>query len=691
MSEPRVESTEGPLRIGSIFLSKYRILSVLGQGGHAWVYLAHEILARRDVAIKIVYRRGGASQEMMERGQREVQALSRIKHPHIVRLYSADLIDGVLSIVMEPLRGRTLRDVFAQHGRLEMEEMLEIVAQLADALHVAHTHEIIHRDVKPENIFICEDEGAKMIDFGVAKVLDAEVLTLPDALVGTIYYMSPQQLQSEEPTPSTDIYSLAVILYEGLAGRHPIIQMIDKPNASIWDVAKLIVMRNPIVLDKLDPRITRYVAAFASKGMSKKESQRHASALEFAAEARWCRELVLANLAKQGRSPMERDLARGLPSSGVKETLRSTQPVPSMMTGLLAGPGTPEPVKSAAPVPLRDQRLSPLPAQKTVPLGSSAIYVGPSVELSSADDAQPAQAGEDCDHAAETAEAADTAETAESDKGHGDHAQSTEYIDASPAPDATPMSASSPTDATPIEPQSPPPVDAPAAFLSASIDDRSLSRSRRDVPRPPPNPEVASESHGNAKANRLRSFGSRRLRISRSFAVLLAILLGCDLGIGLASLLNRAHAERGASARKVDSLSPAPRVSVGAEPAPPAPTSVPQPTSAGPLPSADALASIAPLPPPPSTEAMAPVSASARPAVVSAPAIQPQKRTVQARPPRPKAAAPAPSASTAKPVRPWIALDDLAVSSGLDGPPIAPLKPAATSSANPRFWIMPRD
>jgi serine/threonine-protein kinase len=665
--------SEGPLRIGSTFRSKYRVVSLLGQGGHAWVYGAHDTLLGRDVAIKVVYRAGGASADMLARGLREVQILCQLEHPNIVRLYDADLTGGVLSIVMEPLRGRSLRDVFAQHGHLEPEEMLEIAAQVADALHAAHVRGVIHRDIKPENIFICEDGVVKVLDFGVAKVLDASVLTLPDALVGTIYYMAPEQLQDRPVSPPTDLYALAVVLYEGLAGRHPVIHMIDKPNASVWDVTRLIVMRNAVVLHKVNSSIPVKVSAFVSKSMSKREAQRHFSALDFAAGARLNREAVLANLATRGRTPVLRDLARGgLPSSGVKESLRSTHPVPSLMTALVPGAQAVEHARaSAASAPEAAQRVWSLPAQKTAPLGSHRLYIFSSAEADLPDAARKRteEASEDPEEPFE-----DPEEAAETDDSHEDDARgnaiaafaATEVAPAHRAPDMASIAARSS-------------LWVPVEASVTSNNDNSPAAVFGEEPQQRAEPEVAPQSSPTQRAGRLRSFASRRLGVARPLGVFLAVLLGCDLGIGVAGLLNRRHAGRTASAPRVSSSSAAAGPLLASRAAAALLPPVPSASSEAPLPRADALASAAPL-----TSAVPP------PAPISATPALPKKRIVRAVPPRPPAAAPPASASTSA-ARPPVARADLPIASGLDGPPIAPLKSDTSDAPRPRVRIVPRD
>jgi eukaryotic-like serine/threonine-protein kinase len=185
----------GPLRIGARFLEKYQIRGQIGRGGQAWVYHGQHIFTAREVAIKIVHSARGMTHEMLERGKAEARALGRLDHPNIVVMHDAGVTDdGSFYIVMELLRGRSLRSALAAHGRFTIEEVLHLAIQAADGVQVAHESELIHRDLTPDNIYLTGGNRVKVLDFGIAKVLnEIGFTTHKDIVMGSILYMSPEQ------------------------------------------------------------------------------------------------------------------------------------------------------------------------------------------------------------------------------------------------------------------------------------------------------------------------------------------------------------------------------------------------------------------------------------------------------------------------------------------------------------------
>jgi serine/threonine protein kinase len=203
-------------------LGEYELLAELGRGGMATVYLAHDLALDRKVAIKVLAPALWAMGEgMVERFKREARTAAGLSHPHIIPIFAVKESERVLYFVMKYVHGRPLDAVIRDVGPLPVAMVQTIIAQVGDALGYAHRHGIIHRDVKSANIMLDEDGWAVVTDFGIAKVVQAEGLTVPGVTVGTPTYMSPEQCATEEVTGASDQYSLGVVAYEMLTGTLP--------------------------------------------------------------------------------------------------------------------------------------------------------------------------------------------------------------------------------------------------------------------------------------------------------------------------------------------------------------------------------------------------------------------------------------------------------------------------------------
>src|SRR5436190_1990055 len=203
-------------------LGEYEVLAELGRGGMATVYLAHDLALDRKVAIKVLAPALLLMGEgMVERFKREARTAAALSHPHIIPIYAVKESEHVLYFVMKYVQGRALDTVIRDVGTLAIPMVQTILAQVGDALGYAHRHGVIHRDIKSANIMLDEDGRAVVTDFGIAKVVQAEGLTMTGVTVGTPTYMSPEQCATRDVTGASDQYSLGVVAYEMLTGRLP--------------------------------------------------------------------------------------------------------------------------------------------------------------------------------------------------------------------------------------------------------------------------------------------------------------------------------------------------------------------------------------------------------------------------------------------------------------------------------------
>ena len=203
-------------------LGEYEIMGLLGRGGMATVYLAHELALDRKVAIKVMAPQLLSGEGMAERFKREARTAGSLSHPHIIPIYAVKEAGDLLFFVMKFVEGRPLDDIIHEVGAVPFAMAQTIMQHVGAALGYAHRRGIIHRDIKPANIMLDVDGWAMVTDFGIAKVADKQGLTMTGATVGTPSYMSPEQCAAtEELTPASDQYSLGVVAYEMLAGRLP--------------------------------------------------------------------------------------------------------------------------------------------------------------------------------------------------------------------------------------------------------------------------------------------------------------------------------------------------------------------------------------------------------------------------------------------------------------------------------------
>jgi membrane protein YdbS with pleckstrin-like domain/predicted Ser/Thr protein kinase len=199
---------------------RYRLLAPLGEGGMARVYRARDLRLNREVAVKILHDDLTRDPGFLSRFEREAQVVAGLAHPNIVPVYDVGGEDGAPYIIMEYIRGRTLKETLEAGGPLSVARAVAIMLPILDALGYAHRQGLIHRDVKPHNILLTTDGTPRLADFGIAHLVDGST-TRTAAILGSAQYLSPEQSRGEEATERSDIYACGIVLYETLAGRPP--------------------------------------------------------------------------------------------------------------------------------------------------------------------------------------------------------------------------------------------------------------------------------------------------------------------------------------------------------------------------------------------------------------------------------------------------------------------------------------
>ncbi len=200
---------------------RYEIIRSIGEGGMANVYLAYDLILDRKVAVKVLRGDLAEDEKFVRRFQREAIAASSLNHPNIVEVYDVGEDDGKYFIVMEYVDGKTLKSLIKKRGALTLPEVVDIMLQLTSAIECAHESYIIHRDIKPQNVIILEDGRVKVMDFGIAAQLNSNDLTQTNSVMGTVYYLPPEQANGNVTTTKSDIYSLGILMYELVVGKVP--------------------------------------------------------------------------------------------------------------------------------------------------------------------------------------------------------------------------------------------------------------------------------------------------------------------------------------------------------------------------------------------------------------------------------------------------------------------------------------
>ncbi|CEG22436.1 Serine/threonine-protein kinase PrkC [Planococcus massiliensis] len=207
--------------IGRSINGRYKILELIGGGGMSNVYLAHDMILDRDIAIKILRYDFSNEEELRRRFQREALSTTSLAHPHIVNIFDVGEEGSLHYLVMEYVPGKTLKEYIIDNSPVAPEQAVKIMKQLASALAHAHQNQIVHRDIKPQNILMDAEGNVKISDFGIAMALSATSYTQTNSVLGTVHYLSPEQARGGTANKKSDIYSLGIVMFELLTGKLP--------------------------------------------------------------------------------------------------------------------------------------------------------------------------------------------------------------------------------------------------------------------------------------------------------------------------------------------------------------------------------------------------------------------------------------------------------------------------------------
>lgn len=251
--------------------NRYELIERIGDGGMAEVYRAHDKMLDRFVAIKILHPQFTSDESFVKRFRREAQGAAKLSHPNIVSIYDVGSCDGKYYIVMEYIKGETLKDKINREGPLDIDTTLEIVEEIAGALENAHANHLVHCDIKPHNILINEAGHVKVADFGIARATSSSTITYTGSIVGSVHYFSPEQAKGHTISPKSDIYSLGVVMYEMLTGKVPF------TGETAVSIAIKHLQEPPIPPHELRPDIPPIVEAIVLKAMDKNPDNRFSS------------------------------------------------------------------------------------------------------------------------------------------------------------------------------------------------------------------------------------------------------------------------------------------------------------------------------------------------------------------------------------------------------------------------------
>jgi serine/threonine protein kinase len=259
---------------------RYRLLGSLGEGGAGQVFRAYDTATDREVALKVPAPQVAQDATFEQRFRREAHVAARLSEPHVVPIHSYGEIDGRLYVDMCLIAGRDLGSVLAESGAMNPVRAVRIIEQVAYALDAAHSIDLVHRDIKPSNILLDSRDFVYLIDFGIAQDVNATRLTTAGAAIGTFAYMAPERLDTGQAGPSSDIYSLACVLYECLTGELPF------PGQSIEQQIAGHLSKPPPRPSAVTAGVPQAFDEVIARGMAKNPGQRYRTVIALAEAAR---------------------------------------------------------------------------------------------------------------------------------------------------------------------------------------------------------------------------------------------------------------------------------------------------------------------------------------------------------------------------------------------------------------------
>lgn len=266
---------------GKILGNRYEIIEKVGNGGMATVYRAEDKILKRNVAVKVLKDEFTTDEEFIKRFEIEAQSAARLTHPNIVSIYDVGSENNLYYIVMELIRGKTLKEIIMEErGPLPWKWSINVAIQIASALEMAHRNNIIHRDIKPHNIIITEDGIAKVTDFGIAKAVSNSTITAFGTTIGSVHYFSPEHARGGYTDAKSDLYSLGVVMYEMVTGRVPFDA--DTPVS----VALKHMQEEPQEPIEINPNLPSAVNRIIMKALKKDTTLRYQSATDMLADLR---------------------------------------------------------------------------------------------------------------------------------------------------------------------------------------------------------------------------------------------------------------------------------------------------------------------------------------------------------------------------------------------------------------------
>jgi eukaryotic-like serine/threonine-protein kinase len=331
---------------------RYRIEGRLGVGGMSTVHLAFDNRLERYVAVKLLAEHLADDPTFVSRFRREALAAARLVHPNIVQVFDFGFDSGHHQhfIVMEHVPGNSCAELLRDHGHLGVGQAIDVVSQACRGLDYAHRNGVVHRDVKPGNLLVSDQDVVKLADFGIARATDQSSITQVGSVLGTAAYLSPEQARGDEAGPRADLYSLGVVTYQLISGRLPY------EASSLSELALKQQRESPIPLDELVRDVPRQLAQAVDVALAIDQRDRPADAMELA--------------------EMLRDGARGVAPPGLTDAgfatsaaTRVVDQTPTAATRVASGPATPaRPARAVPPrqVPAREPRRAAAPTSRRV-------------------------------------------------------------------------------------------------------------------------------------------------------------------------------------------------------------------------------------------------------------------------------------------------------------------------------------